>query len=160
METASHIRLILWKTAKAVERVDRASIAATGLQLSEFAILEVLLHKGAQPIKIISKKVLLTSGSMTAAVNRLTNKGLVQRKSDPSDGRSFQIHLTEKGRELISMAFYQHEKNLEMVVTDFSESERQTLVRLLKKLGRKADEILDEKNKKTAGETWFVGRKS
>ncbi len=148
MESAPHIRLILWKAAKAVERVDRESIAAIGLQLSEFAILEVLLHKGEQPIKIIGEKVLLTSGSMTAAVNRLSRKKLVRRVPDPSDGRSFQIHLTEKGRELITRAYCQHEKNLERLITDLSESERQTLMHLLKKLGHKADELLDEKKKR------------
>jgi hypothetical protein len=47
METAPHIRLVLWKAAKSIDRVDRASITGTGLQFSEFAILEILLHKGA-----------------------------------------------------------------------------------------------------------------
>lgn len=40
METAAHIRLVLWKTAKAVEAVDRSGIADTGLRISVFAIPE------------------------------------------------------------------------------------------------------------------------
>ena len=76
METAAHIRLILWKTAKAIEKADRASIADTGLILSDFTIMEVLLHRGSLPINTIGEKVLLTSGSMTAAINRLEIKGV------------------------------------------------------------------------------------
>ena len=47
MATGTHIRLVLWKAAKAVERIDMASISKTGLGLSDFSILEALLHKGA-----------------------------------------------------------------------------------------------------------------
>ena len=144
MVTASHIRLVLWKAAKAVEKVDCASIAEIGLHLSEFAILEVLLHKGALPIKIIGEKVLLTSGSMTAAVNRLQKKGYVKRVPDLRDGRSFYIHLTDSGREVIEQAFEKHETNLEMIASDLGIAERQTLVRLLKKIGTKAEKILNQ----------------
>ena len=67
MATGPHIRLVLWKASKAVEKVDKASIAKTGFGLSDFAIMEALLHKGPLPINQIGDKVLLTSGSMTAA---------------------------------------------------------------------------------------------
>jgi hypothetical protein len=53
MKNASYLRLVLWKAAKAVERVDRASIDGTGLHLSDFQIMELLLHKGPQPINTI-----------------------------------------------------------------------------------------------------------
>jgi MarR family transcriptional regulator, 2-MHQ and catechol-resistance regulon repressor len=142
MEPASRIRLILWKAAKAVEKVDCASIAETGLQLSEFAIMEVLLHKGALPIKVIGEKVLLTSGSMTAAVNRLQKKGFVKRVPDDRDGRSFYIHLTDDGRKVIKQAFEKHAKNLEMITSDLKADERQMLIRLLKRIGTKAEKIL------------------
>ena len=44
MTTGPHIRIVLWKAAKAVEKVDRASIAQTGHVLSDFTIMEALLH--------------------------------------------------------------------------------------------------------------------
>ena len=78
--------MVLWKAAKAVEKADRASIAGTGLGSSDFTIMEALLHKGPLQINQIGEKVLLSSGSMTVAVNRLENKGFVQRIKDPSDG--------------------------------------------------------------------------
>ena len=135
METGPYIRLVLWKAAKAVEKIDRESIAQTGLGLSDFAILEALLHKGPLPISQIGEKVLLTSGSMTAAVNRMEKKGFVKRIQDPADGRSFYVHLTKTGRKTIKTAFAEHEQNLEKIAGVLSDEERKELVRLLKKLG-------------------------
>jgi MarR family 2-MHQ and catechol resistance regulon transcriptional repressor len=58
-------------------------VSALGLGGSDFAVLEVLLHKGPEPVNIIGKKVLLTSGSITAAVDRLESRKLVRRTADP-----------------------------------------------------------------------------
>ena len=135
------MRLVLWKAAKAVEEVDKASIDQTGLGLSDFSIMEALLHKGPLPINQIGEKVLLTSGSMTAAVNRMERKGLVTRIQDPSDGRCFYVHLTKKGRKTIKTAYAKHEKNLEKICSVLSEKERNELVRLLKKIGLFAESL-------------------
>jgi MarR family transcriptional regulator, 2-MHQ and catechol-resistance regulon repressor len=141
METGSHIRLILGRAAKAVERVDRASIAGTGLNASDFGILEALLHKGPLPINTIGRKVLLTSGSMTAAVNRLAEKGFVERIQDCADGRSFYLHLTDSGRKLIKNAYDKHARNLEKIAEVLDPKERSELVRLLKRIGLHADGV-------------------
>jgi MarR family 2-MHQ and catechol resistance regulon transcriptional repressor len=140
--TAPHIRLILWKAAKAVEGVDRASIAGTGLQISEFQILEALLHKGPLPVNTLGEKVLLTSGSMTAAAMRLEKKGLVRRIQDPSDKRIFNVHLTGTGRQVIEQAYARHAANLEQAVAVLTPGERDEMVRLLKKLGKHADKMV------------------
>jgi MarR family transcriptional regulator, 2-MHQ and catechol-resistance regulon repressor len=144
MANAPHIRLVLWKTAKAVEKVDKTSIYATGLHLSDFQILEILLHKGPQPINVIGEKMLLTSGSMTAAAKRLEKKGLVKRIQNPLDGRCFNVHLTAGGKAVIEKAFAVHEKNLEKVVSVLTSAERNELVRLLKKIGYNADRLNQE----------------
>ena len=141
MTTAPHIRLVLWKAAKAIDSVDRASISGTGLQLSEFTIMEVLMHKGPLPINAIGDKVLLTSGSMTAAINRLEKKGFVRRIQDTADGRIFHVHLTEIGRIVIQQAYEKHAANLEAVAATLNHSERNELVRLLKKIGHHAQQV-------------------
>lgn len=141
MGTGPHIRLVLWKAAKAVEKVDKASIAQTGLGLSDFAIMEVLLHKGPLPINQIGEKVLLTSGSMTAAINRLEKVGLVKRVQDHSDGRYFYVHLTKPGRKVIKEAYRNHQLNLEKIAEILTNEERKELVRLLKKIGFHADKL-------------------
>jgi MarR family 2-MHQ and catechol resistance regulon transcriptional repressor len=69
-EAATRIWIVLWKAAHAIEQNAVRSVSALGLGLSEFAVLEVLLHKGPQPVNVIGRKVLLTSGSITAAVDR------------------------------------------------------------------------------------------
>ncbi len=142
MKNAPRIRLVLWKAAKAVEKADKASIEGTGLQLSEFAIMEVLLHKGPLPINTVGQKVLLTSGSMTAAVNRLERKGFVRRERDPADGRFFLVHLTDSGRRVIEAAYEKHERNLERIAEALTSEERDELVRLLKKIGIHAEKIV------------------
>jgi MarR family 2-MHQ and catechol resistance regulon transcriptional repressor len=103
--------------------------------------LEALLHKGPLPINAIGEKVLLTSGSMTAAANRLEKKGLVKRIQDPSDGRCFYLHLTKSGRRLIKNAYEKHSQNLEKIAEVLNSKERSDLVKLLKKIGHHAKDI-------------------
>jgi MarR family 2-MHQ and catechol resistance regulon transcriptional repressor len=142
METGTHIRLVLGRAAKAIERVDRDSIADAGLNFSDFSIMEALLHKGPMPINTIGEKVLLTSGSMTAAANRLEEKGLITRIQDPSDGRCFYLHLTKSGRRLIADVFDRHSQNLEKIAAVLNSEERSELVRLLKKIGLHAQNLV------------------
>ena len=140
METGPHIRLVLWKAAKAIERADLSSIAHTGLGLSDFTIMEALLHKGPLQINRIGEKVLLSSGSMTAAVNRLENKLFVQRIQDPADARCTYVHLTKSGRKVIKDAYQRHRRNLEKIAGILTNEERTELVRLLKKIGFHAEQ--------------------
>jgi MarR family 2-MHQ and catechol resistance regulon transcriptional repressor len=141
METGTHIRLVLGRAAKAIEKVDRESIADAGLNFSDFSIMEALLHKGPMPINTIGEKVLLTSGSMTAAANRLVEKGFITRIQDPSDGRCFYLHLTKRGRRLIADVFDRHSHNLEKIAAVLNSQERSELVRLLKKIGLHAQNL-------------------
>ena len=137
--------MVLWKAAKAVERVDKASIARTGLGLSDFAILEALMHKGPLPISRIGEKVLLTSGSMTAAINRLEKRGFVTRVQDPSDGRCFYVHLTRDGSRTIKKAYAEHARRLDDMADILSDTEREELVRLLETFGKHADALGESK---------------
>ncbi|MBT8345189.1 MAG: MarR family transcriptional regulator [Desulfofustis sp.] len=141
MESGSHIRLVFGKANKAVEEVDRRSIGHTGLNITDFMILEALLHKGPLPINEIGKKILLTSGSMTAATNRLMERGLIERIQDPADGRRFYLHLSKKGLKLISKAYRKHSNSLTEVFSCLDDSERSELVRLLKKVGKYAGQL-------------------
>jgi MarR family 2-MHQ and catechol resistance regulon transcriptional repressor len=142
---AIHVWLVLWKAAHAVEQNAMRSVAGLGLGLSEFAVLEVLLHKGPQPVNIIGKKVLLTSGSITAAVDRLESRKLVLRTQDPQDLRARIVELTEDGRRLIAEAFRQHTIDIEDTVGVLSAGERAELVRLLKKAGMWAEARLENR---------------
>src|ERR1700730_1900960 len=94
-----HVWLVLIKTFHALAAVAKQSLAArrTGLGVSDFAVLEVLLHKGPLPVNTIGPKVWLTPGSISVAVDRLERKGLVTRKN--TDARRVRlVVLTAKGR--------------------------------------------------------------
>jgi len=108
-------------------------------------VLEVLLHKGPQPVNIIGRKVLLTSGSITAAVDRLESRKLVRRTVDPKDGRGRIVQLTKTGRHLIARAFQKHAMDLEETMAVLRSGERLELVRLLKKVGMWAAARVDSK---------------
>ncbi|HEY9777523.1 MAG TPA: MarR family transcriptional regulator [Planktothrix sp.] len=142
--TGIHTWLILWKTARAVEARAYESIQALGLGVSDFAVMEALLHKGPLPVNVIGSKVLLTSSSMTAAVDRLEARGLVERTDDPSDRRARLVELTKKGDRMISAAFKLHSREIEQLMQSLTDGERSTLVSLLRKLGRNAAEFVRE----------------
>src|SRR3989441_13189558 len=89
------------------------SIVSAGLCLTDFAALEALLHKGPLTITEIQAKVLLASGSMTAAVDRLERKGLVIRRATASDRRAKVLELTAEGKRGVESAFRRHAVGLE-----------------------------------------------
>lgn len=133
-----HVWLILWKAAHAVEQNALNSVSALGLGLSDFAVLEVLLHKGPQPVNMIGRKILLTSGSITTAIDRLESRKLVRRTLHPEDRRARLVELTGSGRKLIECAFRQHALDMEETVAVLPPEERAELIRLLKKIGKLA----------------------
>ncbi|MDQ3252882.1 MAG: MarR family transcriptional regulator [Acidobacteriota bacterium] len=133
-----HVWLVLWKAAQAVETYAKRSIVDLEICGSDFAVLEALLHKGALPVNEIGRKVLLTSGSITVAVDRLEVKGLVERRASAHDRRSRIVHLTKEGRKLISKAYAEHAADMEHLASALSANERSTLISLLKKIGYKA----------------------
>lgn len=131
-----HIWLVLWKASRAVGAYAERSISGLAICGSDFAILEALLHKGPLPVNEIGRRVLLTSGSITSAVDRLEAKGLVERRQSPDDRRSKIVHLTREGGRLITPAYAEHADDLERLVSDsLTRGERETLIRLLKKIG-------------------------
>jgi len=137
--TGVHVFLVLWKAARAVEGYAENSIAALEMCGSDFSVLEALLHKGPLPINEIGRKVLLTSGSITVAVDRLESKGLVERHASDTDRRAKIVHLTKEGKELIARVYADHAADMERLASaSLSKAERETLMRLLKKIGYEA----------------------
>lgn len=131
-----HLWLLLWKATKALETQAHYSVKTMGLGLSDFGVLEALLHKGPLPVNAIRQKVLLSSGSMTAAVDRLEGGGLVERTATPDDRRARIVRLTVKGKSLIGKLFQEHALDMERAFSCLDTAERETLANLLRKLGR------------------------
>jgi MarR family 2-MHQ and catechol resistance regulon transcriptional repressor len=135
-----HTWLILRKASAAVEARVVESIEHAGLNQTDFSILETLLHKGTLPVNTLGKKLLLTSGSITTAVDRLVTRGLVARKDHDVDRRIRLVELTKAGRKLITPAFERHAKDLETITSVLSAKDRAALIALLKKLGKDAEQ--------------------
>jgi len=136
-----HVFLVLWKAARAMETYAERSISGLDMGSSDFAVLEALLHKGSLPVNEIGRKVLLTSGSITVAVDRLETKGLVERRAHGSDRRARIVHLTKEGKKLITHVYGVHAGDMErLAAASLTKSERKTLIGLLKKIGYKASE--------------------
>lgn len=133
-----HVWLVLWRAARALEEHSTQSIARFDMGVSDFGVLEALLHRGPLSATELGAKVLLTSGSMTTAIDRLERRGLVIRHDDRNDRRSRLIHLTPSGRKLIEKAFEKHRKAMERSLAGFSDEDRAALLPLLRRLGRTA----------------------
>jgi len=142
-----HVFLVMWKATRVLEQHGHRSIAGLEMGLSDFGVLEALLHKGPLAIKDLGAKVLLTSGSITTAIDRLERRGLVERGNDENDRRSRIVRLTLLGRQTIRKAFAEHRIAMEQAVSGLSVEDRGGLIDLLRRLGQAAEEQLKVQKK-------------
>ncbi len=98
------------------------------LNISEFGVLEMLYHKGDQPVQKIADKILVTSGTITYVINKLEKKDLVIRRKCNKDKRIYYVSLTEKGRDYIAHIFPKHKEFLNNLFKDLSEEDKRELV--------------------------------
>ena len=133
---APKLWIVLARCYRALALSVERSMADLGLCLSDFMVLEALLHKGSLTISEIQAKVLLASGSMTAAVDRVESMGLVIRKTTAKDRRARLLELTPKGRRLIEQSFAGHAQHLESAMSVLDGEEKRRLYASLKKLGK------------------------
>ena len=141
--TAAKLWIVLARCHRALALAAERSIADLGLCLSDFMVLEALLHKGPLTITAIQAKVLLASGSMTAAVDRLESKGLLVRKTTAKDRRARVLELTPLGRRLIESAYAEHARHLEETMSVLKAAEKKQIYEGLKKLGQFVAATLD-----------------
>ena len=133
-----HIWLIMMKAFRAVAGYVEPKLRQSGLGESDFRILEALLHKGPLPVNTIGPVVRLTAGSISTAVDRLHERGLVTRVDSDQDRRVKMVDLTAKGRKLIGCVFQAHAAQMEDLMNVLTAAERRQLLRALKKVGKEA----------------------
>src|SRR5438309_352358 len=143
--SGTHLWLVLMKAYRTLERLATRSIESSEVGLSDFAVLEMLLHKGPQPVSEIGRRIELTSGAITTAVDRLESRGLVTREAHPSDRRARIVRLTTAGKEQAAKVFADHKAAMDLTASGLSKTERATLIRLLKKLGTSAEDSATSK---------------
>lgn len=136
---------VLMRSSQHVQESIKRSISNFGLNPSEFGVLELLYHKGEQPIQNIGKKILLASSSLTYVIDKLESKGLVSRKPCETDRRVIFTSITEDGRRLMDEIFPLNEKDIEEIFQALEPSELEQYVELVKKVGIHAETL--NKNK-------------
>jgi MarR family 2-MHQ and catechol resistance regulon transcriptional repressor len=148
---ALHTWLIMLKTWQSMSRYLLPTFLAEGLGESDFRVLEVLLHKGPMPVNAIGPKVYLNPGSVSVAVDRLYKKGFVSRIECSEDRRVRTVSLTEKGRQMFVPLFRRHTALIKRAFQDVSFEEMHQLERLLKKIGKRAESLAEQKGHSQLG---------
>src|SRR5579864_7778544 len=142
IQETDHVWLVMMKAMRALTRYAAADIEGTGLGLSDFGVLELLLHKGPLPVNTIGPIVDLTPGSISIAGDRLVAKGLVSRVESAEDRRVRIVALTPRGKDLIVSAFRKHSRQMKRVFSELSPEELRGLEVALKKVGKRAAALM------------------
>ncbi|HWD81799.1 MAG TPA: MarR family transcriptional regulator [Kribbella sp.] len=133
---------VLSRVSRLARHLDRArsqAFDAHELESWEFDVLAALRRAGPpyrlSPGKLL-KETLVTSGTMTNRVDRLTARGLVERLPDPNDRRGVLVQLTPAGRDKVDAAMaglLTHERTL---LGGLSDRDQRQIARALRELVR------------------------
>jgi AraC-like DNA-binding protein/DNA-binding MarR family transcriptional regulator len=128
--------MVFARAYRSVDAYLQARITSRGLYVSDFAVLEALLHKGALTVALVAEKVGIGESSILPSVDRLEALGLVRRRRARSENRiTITIELTQRGHKLIGEIYRSHAGDIERVLRPLSSAERIELYRLSKKVG-------------------------
>lgn len=139
-ELSLKLLIVLSKAYKVVMDLAVKDMKKNGLSASEFAVLELLYHKGKIPMQRIGEKILVTSGSVTYTVDKLEEKGYLHRVPCPTDRRVTYAEITEDGKALFDRIFPDHAQVVEGIMDGLTPEEKEQAIQLLKKLGISAAE--------------------
>lgn len=127
--------IVLSRANKAINETTNQFFQENGLNPTEFAVLELLYHKGMQPLQKIGQKILLASGSITYVIDKLEKRGFIERASCSSDRRITYAQITPEGEAFMGKLFPEHEKHLHELLSALTPEEKEQAITLLKKLG-------------------------
>jgi MarR family 2-MHQ and catechol resistance regulon transcriptional repressor len=133
--------IVLSRAGAAVRRHAEADMTRHGLTPGEFAILEVLFHRGPLLLGEVQRKILVSSGGVTYLVDRLEDAGLVERRECPGDRRARYAALTDKGERLMHRIFPEHIEAIERAISGLDASEQRQTIELLRTLGKHAAQM-------------------
>jgi MarR family 2-MHQ and catechol resistance regulon transcriptional repressor len=139
-ELSLNLYVVLSRASQWVNAHADKDIKSYGLNRTEFGVLELLYHKGAQPIQQIGGKVLMSSGNITYVVDKLEQKGVVKRKASTADRRLIYAEITQVGRAFIEEVFPKHAEVVHQALGGLTDEEKRLAAQLLKKLGKFAQE--------------------
>lgn len=133
-EEALKTFIALKRSINDIETKTRKYVGKFGLNMNEFAVLEILYHKGKRTTQQIKEGILIANSSTTYIVDKLCDKGLAQREFAVEDRRVINVEITDKGRELMDQLFPNHSEQLTANFDKLSEDEITEIRLLLKKM--------------------------
>lgn len=116
--------------------LERDLAASCAIKPGQFQVLAALRRRDPLPMTAgeLARAAILTSGAMTAVLDRLEEQGLIRREIDAEDRRARRVTITEKGRNLINRALDQRMAQHRALNAALTLEERETLSAILRKL--------------------------
>lgn len=137
-ELALKLWVVLNRSRDAVMAHDLAHLDTLDVTPAQFAVMEVLYHKGPLLLGEVQRRILVSSGGVTYLVDKLADRGLVERRACPNDRRASYAALTEAGRRWMDAVFPEHARRLTGAMSGLDDQEKAAAITLLRKLGLSA----------------------
>jgi MarR family transcriptional regulator, 2-MHQ and catechol-resistance regulon repressor len=118
---------------QAFEAYSSQHVRALGLTMTQFDILATLGNQPPMTCKELGEKTLILKGTMTGVLERLEQKGLIEKSENQDDGRSYRVGLSKAGDRLFKKAFPEHVAHLNRAFARLSEKEAQEIMTALQK---------------------------
>jgi len=125
------------RLSKHLDRARRTAFATSGLEPWEFDVLAALRRAGAPyqlSPKALLQQTLVSSGTMTNRIDGLVTRQLVERRTDPHDGRGVLVVMTDRGREAVDAAISELIAGEAELLEALSRADQERLSALLRKL--------------------------
>lgn len=129
------------RTLDTLQNITKMDVRRYGLNITEFAVLELLYNKGPHPIQRIRDRVLIASSSISYVVTQLQEKGWVTREKDQRDKRVYNVCLTDYGKRQMKEIFPQHAQTLKTSFDVLSDEELLALQTITKKLSAQTTKV-------------------
>lgn len=130
--------VVLSRAFNSVNRHAEADAVENGFTLTEWAILEVLYHRGPLLLGDVQRRILVSSGGITYLIDRLERRGLLERRACASDRRARYAALTQAGEQMVRELFPKHVERIEQAMSGLTAAEQRQCSSLLRDLGRNA----------------------
>lgn len=130
------------KSSQSVQKLIKQDFLKKDINLNEYAVMELLYHKGDQPIQSIGRRILLGAGSITYVVDKLEVKGFLYRRPCPKDRRKMFACITETGKEYMDSRVVEQESLINSIFDEWNDDEVEDAINLLKRIGTHAEHLL------------------
>src|SRR5690625_1297440 len=124
--------IVLSRAFESIKKRVEEDIKRLGLNPTEFAVLELIYHKGDQPIQKIGEKVLIASSSITYVVDKLEKKKLLKRRPCSNDRRITYATITTAGVEFMDDVFPKHKVAIQEIFAGLDADEKKIMIEQLK----------------------------